>query len=226
MLMKGLRVSIARRSLLAVLALGLPLLAAAPALAAKAKPWPLTPQDKADIARIETYFDGLKTLSAKFLQVTDAGAISRGALYIQRPGRMRFDYAPPSPVVMIADGTLLIYHDRELVETTTLPLSTTPVAFLLREKFRLSQDITVTRIDRGPGVLRVSVRETDDADQGELTLQFSDAPFRLEQWSVLDSQSRQTKVTLIDTRLGDPIDPKIFDFRDPKFFNQPVERFN
>ncbi len=224
--MKGPRVSIARRSLLAVLALGLPLFAAAPALAAKAKPWPLTPQDKADIARIETYFDGLKTLSAKFLQVTDTGAVARGAVFIQRPGKMRFDYAPPSPVVMVADGTLLTYHDRDLNETTVLPLSTTPVAFLLREKFRLGQDLTVTRVDRGPGVLRVSVRETDDAEQGELTLQFSETPFRFEQWSVLDSQNRLTKVTLIDTRVGDPIAPKTFEFRDPKFFNQPVERFN
>jgi outer membrane lipoprotein-sorting protein len=216
-------VRIARRALLALLALAL---LSTPALAAKAKPWPLTPQDKTDLARIETYFDGLKTLTAKFLQVTDMGAIARGAVFIQRPGKMRFDYAPPSPVVMVADGSLLTYHDRELNETTALPLSTTPVAFLLREKVRLSQDITVTRVDRGPGVLRVSVRETDDTEQGELTLQFSEAPFRLEQWSVLDSQNRSTRVTLIDARTGDPIDAKVFEFRDPKFFNQPVERYN
>ncbi len=214
---------IARRAVLAILALAL---LSTPALAAKAKPWPLTPQDKIDLARIETYFDGLKTLTAKFLQITDTGAIARGAVFIQRPGKMRFDYAPPSPVVMIADGSFLTYHDRELNETTALPLSTTPVAFLLRDKVRLSQDITVTRIDRGPGVLRVSVRATDDTEQGELTLQFSEAPFRLEQWSVLDSQNRSTRVTLIDARTGDPIDAKVFEFRDPKFFNQPVERYN
>ena len=218
-------VGIARRPLLAALLIALPLFAA-PALAAKAKPWPLTPQDKTDLTRIETYFDGLKTLTAKFLQITDAGAIARGAVFIQRPGKMRFDYAPPSPVVMVADGTLLTFHDRELNETTTLPLSSTPVAFLLRDKVRLSQDLTVTKIDRGPGVLRVSVREMNDPEQGELTMQFSDAPFRLEQWSVLDSQNRLTKVTLIDARAGDPIEAKVFEFRDPKFFGQPVERFN
>ncbi|KJV07468.1 hypothetical protein VZ95_19980, partial [Elstera litoralis] len=161
-----------------------------------------------------------------FLQITDNGAIARGAVFIQRPGKMRFDYAPPSPVVMVADGTLLTFHDRELNETTSLPLSSTPVAFLLRDKVRLSQDLTVTKIDRGPGVLRVSVRETDDPEQGELTIQFSEAPFRLEQWAVLDSQNRLTKVTLIEARAGDPINPKVFEFRDPKFFNQPVERFN
>ncbi len=219
-------VGITRRAgLLAALLLTVPLFAA-PALAAKAKPWPLTPQDKIDLARIETYFDGLKTLTAKFLQVTDAGAIARGAVFIQRPGKMRFDYAPPSPVVMVADGSLLTYHDRELNETTTLPLSSTPVAFLLRDKVRLSQDLTVTKIERGPGVLRVSVRETDDPEQGELTVQFSEAPFRLEQWGVLDSQNRSTRVTLIEARTGEPINAKVFEFRDPKFFNQPVERYN
>lgn len=218
-------VGIARRPVLAALILALPFMAA-PAWAAKAKPWPLTPQDKTDLTRIETYFDGLKTLSAKFLQITDAGAVARGAVFIQRPGKMRFDYAPPSPVVMVANGTLLVYHDSELNETTSLPLSSTPVAFLLRERVRLSQELTVTKIERGPSALRVSVRETDDPEQGELTLHFSEAPFRLEQWSVLDSQNRLTRVTLIEARTGEPIDPKVFEFRDPKFFNQPVQRFN
>lgn len=195
---------------------------ALPAGAQTAKPAVLSLQDRSDIARAETYLSGIRAMSAKFLQVNSDGGIARGLFYLQRPGKMRFEYAPPTPILMIADGLLLIYHNRELNETTNLPLGSTPVGILVRESVKLSDDVTVTRVERGPGVLRISLRKTSDPDQGELTLIFSDKPFRLEQWEVLDSQRKTTRVTLVDARLEDKLDSDLFIFRDPKFFGQPA----
>jgi len=193
-------------------------LIASPLAAQNAKPAALTAQDRTDVARVETYLTSLKALSAKFLQVSSDGGIARGQFYLSRPGKMRFEYAPPTPILMIADGTLLVYHNRELVETTNLPLNSTPIGILVRERVKLDGDVTITRMERGANLLRVSLRKTTDPDQGELTLIFSDNPFKLEQWEVFDSQRKTTKVTLIDMRIEDKLDPQMFVFRDPKFF--------
>ncbi|MFD2261951.1 outer membrane lipoprotein carrier protein LolA [Lacibacterium aquatile] len=198
-------------------------LIASPLAAQNAKPATLTQQDRADIARVETYLTGLKAVSAKFLQVNSDGGIARGQFYLSRPGKMRFEYAPPTPILMVADGTLLVYHNRELVETTNLPLASTPIGILVRERVKMDGDVTITGVQRGANLLRVSLRKTSDPDQGELTLIFSDNPFKLEQWEVLDSQRKNTKITLIDMRDEDKLDPQLFVFRDPKFFGPNVK---
>lgn len=188
--------------------------------AAKARPAVLSPQDRADVARIEVYLNGLTTLSAKFLQVTSEGGVAQGTFFLNRPGKMRFEYAPPTSTLIVADGTWLVYHDKELNQTTHLPLYSTPVGVLVQEKVALSGDTTITRFERGANVLRISLRQTDDPDQGELTLVFSDGPLRLDQWMVYDAQRVTTRVTLIDAQRDVKLDGKMFYFADPKFTPQ------
>jgi outer membrane lipoprotein-sorting protein len=206
------------------LALALALIAAAapaagpPALAAPAKAVALSPADASDLKRLEEYLNGLTTLTAGFLQVGPQGGVMRGMFYLQRPGRMRFQYDPPAKVLLVADGTLLIYYDGELDQTSSVPLGSTPVGFLAEKDIRFSGKATVTAFERGANVFRVTVRETDEPDQGALTLTFSDQPLRLEQWSVLDAQNQTTRVTLVNPRRGDTLDRKLFEFVDPRFF--------
>lgn len=178
-----------------------------------------TPQDRADLARIETYLDSLKTLKAQFLQVAPNGAISRGTAWLERPGRMRFQYEPPSPLLLVAGHGLVVFHDKQLNQTSNIPLSQTPLGILLAEQVRLQGAVTVTGMQRLPGQIQVSLVRTATPGDGTLTLVFADNPLTLRQWTVLDAQRQETRVTLYNVELGGKFDPQLFEFIDPRAFN-------
>jgi len=192
--------------------LGLAILFAGNALAVDAVPAKLSARDRADIVRVENYFNDLKTMTAKFLQVASNGSVAAGTMFLSRPGKFRFEYDPPSPNMLIADGTFLIFVDKELRQTTHIFLSSTPVGVLVRDVVKLDGDITVTGISRRRGLLRVTVADSDDAEDGTLTLVFSEKPFQLRQWQVLDAQRTITTVTLNNARTGMALDAKLFEF--------------
>lgn len=182
------------------LAAALLFIGAAPA-AAGAVPAELTDADRADLARIEAYLNGLTTMDSRFLQFSEQG-MAEGRILIDRPGRLRIEYAPPVPVLMVASDLLLMYHDTELKQTTFLPVGATPAGFLIDEDFALDGDLTVTAFDRAPRAIRVTVVQTDDPDAGEVTLMFEDRPLRLAKWQVVDAQGTLVEVALVEPRFG------------------------
>ena len=187
--------------------------------AAQAQPrFQPTPQDRADLTRIETYLDSLRSLKAHFLQVAPNGATSQGTAWLDRPGRMRFQYDPPSPLLLVAGHGLVVFHDKSLNQTSNIPLSQTPLGILLADKVRLQGDVTVTAMQRLPGQLQVSLVRTASPGDGTLTLIFADNPLTLRQWTVLDAQRQETRVTLYNAEIGGQFDPKLFEFVDPRFF--------
>jgi len=181
-------------------------------------PVALTAQDRADIARVETYLNGLHTLKARFMQIAPDGRSSEGQAWLERPGRMRFQYDPPAPFLLIAGHGLLVFNDRQLNQTSNLPLDRTPLGILLRDNVQLSGDITVSRITRLPGQLQVTLFRTATPNEGTLTLVFADNPLALRQWSVLDAQRQETRISLFDVALGGTFDQSLFAFVDPRFF--------
>jgi outer membrane lipoprotein-sorting protein len=191
-------------------------LAATPALAQpRFQP---TPQDQADLARIETYLDGLKALKAHFLQVAPSGAISQGTVWLDRPGRMRFQYDPPSPLLLVAGHGLVVFYDKSLNQTSNIPIGHTPLGILLADHVRLSGDVTVTGMQHLPGQIQVSLVRTASPGDGTLTLIFADNPLTLRQWTVVDAQRQETRVTLYNAELGGNFDQKLFEFIDPRAF--------
>ncbi|CAH2601513.1 Outer membrane lipoprotein carrier protein LolA [Rhodovastum atsumiense] len=198
----------------------LPLLAPAAARAQGIAAAP-SPRDRADLARIETYLDGLRSLKARFLQVAPDGSTAEGTAWLERPGRMRFEYDPPSPLLMVAGHGLFFFHDSQLRQTTNLPLSATPLGLLLRDNLRLSGDVTVTGVSRLPGQIQVAMVRTNSPQDGSLSLVFADNPLQLRQWSVVDSRRQETRVTLFDIRLGGSFDPKLFTFTPQDGSGQP-----
>src|SRR5690242_13507517 len=116
-----------------------------------------TPQDRADLGRIETYLDGLRSLKAHFLQVAPNGAVSQGTAWLERPGRMRFQYDPPSPLLLVAGHGLVVFHDNSVDQTSNIPLGRTPLGILLADHVRLQGDVTVTGMQRLPGQIQVSL---------------------------------------------------------------------
>ncbi len=191
--------------------------------AAAAQP-SVTAQDRADIARVETYLNGIRTLHARFMQVAPNGGTAEGQAWLQRPGRLRFEYDPPSPFLLVGGNGLLVFHDSKLGQTSNIPLGSTPLGLLLQDNLRLSGDITVAGIARGPGQLQVSLFRTKSPADGTLTLIFADAPLALRQWTVLDAQRQETRISLSNVELGGSFSQKLFEFVDPKFFQNNINR--
>jgi outer membrane lipoprotein-sorting protein len=185
--------------------------------AAQAAPRPaaLTPRDQADLQRLAAYLDGIRTMYSRFHQVASNGTVASGQMWIQRPGRMRFEYDPPSPILLIADTWYVYYVDKQLAEMTKVGLKSTPAWFLLRDHIAFDQDLLVTRFERGADVLRITVVEKDQPETGAVTMVFSENPLALRQWTILDQQGKSTTVTLSGPRFGMPLDAKLFVYQDP-----------
>jgi len=176
----------------------------------------LSEADKSDISRIEAYLNKIKTMKARFLQVSSDGDYSEGDLYFSRPGKMRLEYDAPKPVLIIADGTNLTYFDKELKQVSYFDLASTQAEILLRETISFSSGgLVLTAFERGPGVIRLTVIKEDDPLEGNLTLIFSDRPLGLKKWAVMDAQGIVTNVSLLGPRFGAPISEKLFKFDEP-----------
>ncbi len=200
-------------SFLAVLLMTISI-SAGPAAAENAVPAKLSAQDKADLEQVRQYFDALKTLRGRFLQAASNGNIASGKVYLSRPGRLRFEYDPPTPILMVADGIFLIYVDKYLKQITHILLSSTPIGVLVQDEVKLTGEITVTRVQRSPGVLRVTLKDTEEPEKGSITLAFSRAPFALRKWTVVDARNIATDVTLSGVETGVPLDKELFIFRE------------
>ncbi len=181
-----------------------------PALAASA---PVSAADQALLTQVQNYLNSLTALTASFLQVAADGSTRTGKAWIQRPGKMRFEYDPPDPQLLVAGFGLLVYHDPELDQTTNIPLSATPLGILLANHVVLTGGVTVTNIERDPGEDQITLIRTGKANEGSLTLVFGTAPLELRQWIVTDAQAKQTRVSLYDVTPGGPFPDSLFTYQ-------------
>jgi outer membrane lipoprotein-sorting protein len=174
------------------------------------------PQQTADLGRIETYLNGLTTAQAPFTLVAPDGQQSRGQFYLSRPAKLRFDYAEPKGNALIADGDYVIYWDAQQKEASNLPISQTPLAFLLKPHVSLSDSaVRITRFEHTAGVIRVSIVQAKDPSAGSVTVAFSDQPLELRGWTLVDAQGQTTAVTFSDWKLGASLDQALFHFQAP-----------
>lgn len=175
-----------------------------------------SPQDQTDIARIEAYLNGIHTLRAHFVQVAPDGQLGQGTAWLERPGRLRFQYDPPNPYLLVTSFGSLIFEDRSINQISEIPLSRTPLGILLADHVDLSGPVTVTGVRRLPGQIQLSLVRTATPGEGSLTLIFSDDPLALRQWTVVDAQRRATRVTLYNVETGINLNPELFRFVDPR----------
>jgi len=178
----------------------------------------MTPEQRTILDKAEAHINEFTTLQARFVQVADGGGFAEGDLYVSRPGKMRLVYDPPTPVLMVADGTWLIHVDLELDAATYVDLDDTPAALLLRADLSfLDPDINLLNITFGTGTVEISASMRRDSTFGRLTFVFSEKPFELRQWRVLDAQNQEVTVTLYNTRTGLALEPNLFRYerRDP-----------
>jgi outer membrane lipoprotein-sorting protein len=196
-----------RRKLLGLagIALAAALLPASAALAAA----------QADLIRISNYLNGISTMEGTFVQVGPDGDLSEGQFYMRRPGRIRFEYAPPNPTLIVADGFWVGVYDTDDQTLDRFPLSETPLDLLLRDRVDLRREGAIQSIERSAGQLRVRAVDPDAPGQGSITMIFNDNPLELVQWIVTDEQGLTTTVALSEVRRNVELSPKLFRLDEP-----------
>ncbi|GBD43633.1 Outer-membrane lipoprotein carrier protein [bacterium HR40] len=182
---------------------------------------PATDSDPDVLARVEHYLEGLRSFQARFSQINPDGSVATGTISVERPGRMRVDYDPPSKVLLVATDWRLVFYDGSIRQVNTIPLSQTPLAFLLAEDIDLAKAVRVTEVRETADTLDVRVVRAEAPDQGSLTLHFSTRPFELRSWTVIDPQGLATQVVLEDLRTNLAFDRELFHWRDPAIFGLP-----
>jgi outer membrane lipoprotein-sorting protein len=205
-----------RRSLLIAGLASLALVSAAPA-------WALSAQDRADVLRIQTYLNDIHTLKAHFVQIAPDGATTQGTAWLWRPGRMRFQYDKPSPLLLVAGHGQVVFRDNQLDQTSTIPLSNTPLGILLAEHVDLTGgSVLVQSLQHLPGEIEITLARAAHPAEGQLTLTLAETPLQLKAWVVTDAQRNQTRVSLLDIDTGaGGFDPSLFEYKDPNLAAPP-----
>ena len=189
-----------------VAAVGAPSPAPAPA------PASVEPPDAATVlAQANAYFNGMSTLTGAFIQIAADGRRIGGKLTIAKPGRLRFDYDPPSPLEVVADGTSVAVRDRKLATQDLYFIAQTPLKFLVREKIDLARDLTVTDVSNDPGGVRISLEDRATLGGTSKIQLFFDPDVKvLSQWRITDPQGYLTTVQLSNLQKGKAVDGTLF----------------
>lgn len=167
------------------------------------------------VQRAEGYLQKLKTAQARFVQTAHDGTQTVGTFYLNRPGKLRFEYDPPLEDYIVADGSFIYFYDGELGQQTNAPISASLANFFLRKDFRLSGDITVNEAKRSGGFIQIAVTQTDEPEAGTLTFAFSENPFELKKWRVVDAQGIITEIELFYLKAGLDLPSDLFVYLDP-----------
>lgn len=169
------------------------------------------------INRLEKHLNGLTTIVADFTQIGPDGGVAKGTFSLKRPGKMRWDYAPPTEVLMVANGGTLVFYDAELEQVSHIPIGSSLAGFLGREHIELNDPaIKIDHLTDENGVLRLTISEADSPEEGNLTLEFTGYPLTLRNMIVRDAQNQVTTISLSNARYGQSLKNALFVFKDPR----------
>ena len=165
---------------------------------------------------METYINSLTTISADFSQIGGDGKISKGKFYLNRPGKMRWEYTSPSPILLISDGKAISYYDVELDQLSYVNLDDTLAGFLAQKDVKLEGPKTkLTKLESANGIIRATMVQRTKPTEGSLTLEFTENPMQLTRMDIVDQSGQNTHVSLMNAKFGEPLDKKLFIFTPP-----------
>lgn len=159
--------------------------------------------ERIPLSAISAYFNALSTAETPFRQINVDGSVSTGQLYIQRPGRMRFEYAPPDRTLVLASGgQVAIFDARSNQPPEQYPLKRTPLNLILARRVDLDQaKMVVGHAEAGPLTI-VTAQDPEHPERGQIEMAFSANPVALRQWVVTDETGARTTVVLGDLVAG------------------------
>jgi outer membrane lipoprotein-sorting protein len=166
---------------------------------------------KAQAAKVSSYLSSLQTLVGNFVQVGPDGSKTKGDFYIQKPGKVRFEYDDPSPIDIVADGSSLAVRDRKLATQDIYPLSQTPLRFLLSDRIDLLKDTNVVSVTSDEVFISVTIEEKQALiGTSRLMLMIGTKDGQLKQWTVTDPQGYDTTVAVYNLDSSKKVDPSLF----------------
>ena len=168
-----------------------------------------------DVARAETWFNKIRTISADFVQVASDGTSAEGKLAFRRPSRMKITYGKGDELQLITSSVWLHVDRPDERLLTSYPISETPLSLILADKVSLRLDGYETRVLPSiAGIVRIDIGKDDGEGAGRLTLEFSEKPFQFRRWIILDAAGIETSVTLQNIVFDQPIANEAFKIPD------------
>ena len=164
-----------------------------------------------DVAAVERYFNGMRTMQARFVQSNPGGTVVQGTLSVRRPGRMRFEYDPPSQLKIVADGSQVTMWDIANRDFGQWPIGWTAASFLVKEPMVLQGgDLTVEKVERADGMLQLTMSQARKPQEGKVIVRLAENPMMLRGWTIIDNRGQQVTVSLNDVQTGVQIADSIF----------------
>lgn len=180
------------------------------ARAAQAEAMELTPEQQEVVLRINDYFNSFTTLKGEFVQTSPRGRTDRGLLFISKPGKLRFDYAPPSALLIASDGTWLTIKDKKRERGDQFPLNATPLRYFVAPKINLMTDALITGFQQDNGITTLMLADRKGSIRGQLLLVFDETRSELVQWVSIDAQGQRLTVDVLNLEKDVALDPELF----------------
>lgn len=178
----------------------------------------ITPLDGAERAAALAFangkLNGIQRLQGRFVQTSPDGSRAAGAFYLQRPGKLRFQYDPPSSLLIVSDGSVVSLRDTELRTTERTPLRSTPLNIILGAQIDLARDARIVRVSRSGPWLMITARDRSGETDGQITLHFYGNEGELRSWDVLDATGARTRITLSELTQPASLDRRLFQLED------------
>lgn len=199
-----------RAMLLGLVAAAMALMASARVVCYAETTGELSPEQQAVVRRIEDYFNRLSTLQGQFVQIGPKGGVSRGVFYLETPGRIRFDYSAPNPLLVVCDGSYVTVYDRHSGQADYYPLSRTPLRIILDKPVDFRRQARVLAALSHDGLSVLTLEDRDRSVPGRLTVMFDTRKNQLRQWTIDDGRGNRTIISLSNLQSGLHQDPSLF----------------
>lgn len=175
----------------------------------------LSAEDRAAVAQAQAYLQGLTSAQGNFTETS--GAQTRaGRFYLQRPGKMRFEYTNPAGLLVVSDGSNVKRWDPRLRDFQQVPLGRTPLSTFLARNVRLDQGVRIERVTRmQSGAFAITARDARRPNDGMVILSFAGSPIRLREWTIRDAQGGSTTTRLTSLQPASGLAASLFQLRDP-----------
>jgi len=167
-------------------------------------------EQKADLVRISAALNAIHSMQGGFVQIGPNGDVDQGTIYLDKPGRVRFEYDPPNPMLIVSDGRTITVKNRKLNTTDRYPLFGTPLHFILNDDVDLRNNNRIVDVRREDDNLIVDVKTNAAAWRANVSIVFSGANLELRQWTVVDAQGLSTTVALREAKRVDSLPDSLF----------------
>jgi len=157
----------------------------------------------------------LKSVKGRFVQTNGNGSISRGDLYLRRPGKARFSYDPPSGLSIVSDGHTVAVHDQRLKTFERYPLAATPLSIFLAQEIRVDRGALITSVAQNGETVSITARDGRSKGRGQITLDFSGSPLVLAGWTVLDARGQRIRVRISELGSAPNLGDDLFSIKAP-----------